>query len=432
MNLPRVAITTLGCKTNQFESAAMAEQLAAAGFPVVPFHEQAEVYIINTCTVTARTDAESRRIVRRVTRRNPAARVVVTGCYAQVSPDQLQQMPSVKLVIGNSEKRDIVRFIKELGDVRRVAVGDICRETSAEALPLESFAEHTRAFLQIQNGCDAFCSYCIVPYARGRSRSVPPADALAAVASFTDRGFREIVLTGIHLSGYGLDLDPPVPLHQLLRDITELQLAHRLRLGSLEPTEITDELIQLMAGSDIICPHLHIPLQSGDDAVLSRMNRHYTEQLFESLMERLMVAMPEVCVGLDVIAGFPGESDQEFERTYRLVERLPVAYLHVFPFSSRPGTPAASMPGQVPSRIVTERARLLRELAAEKRSAYARRFVGKEVSVLVQSSENGVLSGLSRHYLTVSFTGHSSLFNSEVPVMVTSAAADHLSGTFVG
>lgn len=430
MNLPRVALTTLGCKTNQFESAAMAEKLATEGFPIVPFHEPADIYIINTCTVTARTDAESRRLVRRATRLNPGARIVVTGCYAQVSPDELRSMPGVKLVIGNSEKREISRFIRELGDVQQVAVSDISCEMSAETLLLESFAEHTRAFLQVQNGCDAFCSYCIVPYARGRSRSVAPAAALAAVEKFTRRGFQEIVLTGIHLSGYGLDLEPPVPLHHLLRDITERQLTHRLRLGSLEPAEITDDLIQLMAGSDIICPHLHIPLQSCDDAVLSRMNRNYTSRFFETLMERLMDAVPDLCVGLDLIAGFPGETDQEFDQTYRLVERLPVAYLHVFPFSSRPGTPAASMSGHLPSRLVTERARLLRELSERKRSSFAESFRGKQVQVLVQSQgKDGILSGLSRHYLSVSFNGDSSLLNREIPVLVEAASVGALSGT---
>ena len=430
MTLPRVALTTLGCKTNQFESAVMAEKLAGEGFPVVRFDDTADVYIINTCTVTARTDAESRRLVRRVMKRNPAARIVVTGCYAQVSPDELQNMPGVTLVIGNSEKRDISRFIRELGHDRKVVVSDISRERLAETLPLESFAEHTRAFLQVQNGCDSFCSYCIVPYARGRSRSVSPEDALAAVEGSTRRGFREVVLTGIHLSGYGRDLDPPVPLHQLLQSIADNQLAQRLRLGSLEPTEISDQLIQLIAGAGIICPHLHIPLQSGNDAVLSRMNRNYTSRFFENLVGRLMAAVPDLCLGLDLIAGFPGETEEEFQQTYSLIQRLSVSYLHVFPFSPRPGTPAATMQGQVPSRVVTERARLLRELSEQKRLAYGDSFIGKEVQVLVQSQgEGGLLQGLSRHYLPVSFPGPSSLQNEELTVLIHSASAGTLFGT---
>lgn len=428
----KVAITTLGCKTNQFESAAMAEKLGKEGFEMVSFEETADIYVINTCTVTARTDAESRRLIRRAMRRNAAARIVVTGCYAQVAPTELEKMDGVNLIVGNAEKKDIARLLWELGEERKTVVSDISREHRAEVLPLESFAEHTRAFLQVQNGCDAFCSYCIVPHARGRSRSVPPEDVLEGYAIFAGKGFREIVLTGIHLSGYGRDLTPPSSLLQLLQSIGERRLTPRLRLGSLEPMEIGDELIDFIAASPDICPHLHIPLQSGDDEVLRRMNRHYSSEYFHDLLMRITRRIPDICIGVDIIAGFPGETEQEFAQTLAFAESLPLAYMHVFPFSSRPGTPAATMPRAVRPAVISERARQLRLVSDRKKAQYARSFIGKEVRVLVQSSGgDGLLTGLSRHYLPVSFAGPESLHNQEVPVTVVSPTETSLFGTLV-
>lgn len=427
--VPRIAITTLGCKTNQYESAAMAEKLAAEGFPVVPFDKLADIYVVNTCTVTARTDAESRRLIRRIMKRNPAARVIVTGCYAQVSPDELEKMAGVTLVIGNSEKRDITRYIRELGSGRKVAVSDISREKSAEAFPLESFAEHTRAFLQIQNGCDSFCSYCIVPYARGRSRSVAPEDALAGIAAFSAKGYQEVVLTGIHLSGYGHDLSPPTSLLHLLRSVEERQLTPRLRLGSLEPMEIDDELIESVARSKIICPHIHIPLQSGADRVLMRMNRRYSSSYFRELIDKMFRSIPDLCVGLDLIAGFPGETDEEFEEGYRFVESLPVAYLHVFPFSSRPGTPAAAMNAQLSPSLIRERAQALRHLSDIKKQEYYRKFLGRELPVLLQNRENnGWLKGLSRNYIPVRIQSAAPPPMSELSVRIVETGREWVEG----
>ncbi len=234
----KIAITTLGCKTNQFESAAMAEALGRNGFRVVPFEEAADIYVINTCTVTARTDAESRRLIRRAHNRQPGAKVVVTGCYAQIAPEELQAMEGVHLVLGNTEKKGIAELIKALGEEPLVLVSDISRERQAAGVVLESFTEHTRAFLQIQNGCDAFCSYCIVPYARGKSRSVPLGEVLEGIKVFAEKGFKEVVLTGIHLGGYGLDFSPPRELLEILSAVEEKRLVRRLRIGSLEPTEI--------------------------------------------------------------------------------------------------------------------------------------------------------------------------------------------------
>ena len=428
----KIAITTLGCKINQFESAAMTEALEQNGYSMVPFSESADIYVINSCTVTAKTDAESRRLIRRATRMNPEARVVVTGCYAQMSAEELLKLPGVNLILGNSEKKDIVGFVKGLGDEPQAVVSDISLERSGESTPLESFAEHTRAFLQVQNGCDARCAYCIVPYARGASRSVALKEALDGMAAFAAKGFQEIVLTGIHLGAYGLDLEPPTDLLGLMAQAEEQALVKRLRIGSVEPTEVAPELVRFMASSSIVCPHLHLPLQSGSDSVLARMNRGYDTKLFREVVESLFAAMPEVCIGSDVIAGFPAETDEEFEESYRFIESLPLAYLHVFPFSQRPGTPAATMTPQVHSRTIKERAEKLRMLSEKKKRDYAAGFVGRELQVLVQRDEGG-RKGLSRNYLPVVIEGGSEgIVNREVTVAITGAKGGELVGRVAG
>jgi threonylcarbamoyladenosine tRNA methylthiotransferase MtaB len=426
----KIAITTLGCKINQFESAAMTEALEKEGYQLVPFSETADVYVVNSCTVTAKTDAESRRLIRRATRRNPEARVVVTGCYAQMSAEELLKLPGVSLILGNSEKRDIVGFLKEAEDRPRAVVSDISQRRSEGGTQLESFAEHTRAFLQVQNGCDSRCAYCIVPYARGASRSVSLEEALEGIDAFAAKGFREIVLTGIHLGAYGLDLAPATNLLDLLERAEERATVPRLRVGSVEPMEVAPELIRFLAQSRIVCPHLHLPLQSGSDGVLSRMNRGYNTGFYRDLLRALLQAVPDICLGTDVIAGFPGESDAEFAETHSLIEELPLAYLHVFPFSPRPGTPAATMTPQVHSRVVKERAEALRLLSEKKKAAYAERFIGRELQVLVQRDDGG-RRGLSRNYLTVRLEGNAAVVNREVAVLITGCEGGEAVGRVV-
>ena len=423
----RIAITTLGCKINQFESAAMTEALQQEGYSFVPFSESADIYVINSCTVTAKTDAESRRLIRRATRMNPQARVVITGCYAQMAGDDLLKLPGVNLILGNSEKKDIVGFIKGLRDEPQAVVSDIFQQRSGERTQLESFAEHTRAFLQVQNGCDARCAYCIVPFARGASRSVAPQEALDGMAAFAAKGFQEIVLTGIHLGAYGLDLEPATDLLGLMRLAEHQGVVRRLRVGSVEPTEVPAEMIEFMAGSKMVCPHLHLPLQSGSDGVLARMNRGYDTALFRSVVDALVAAMPDVSIGSDVIAGFPGETDQEFQETLSFIGSLPLAYLHVFPYSQRPGTPAATMAHQVQPRVIKERAEALRILSEKKKAEYAARFVGRELQVLVQKDEGG-RKGLSRNYLPVLIKECEGLVNQEVGVLITGTRGGELTG----
>jgi len=425
--MKRVAIATLGCKTNQFESAAMSEKFAKAGYAIVPFTQPADIYIVNSCTVTARTDAESRRLIRRARRLNPQARVVATGCYAQVAAGDLEQMPELDSVLGNQEKQDIIRLV-EGGESR---VSDISAERTSGPLALSSFAEHTRAFLQAQNGCDSFCSYCIVPYARGRSRSVPLEDVLQGVRDLAANGYREVVLTGIHLGAYGLDLNPAATLTDLVLAIDRERIVPRLRIGSVEPNEISAELLALMAHSRIICPHLHLPLQSGSDSVLRRMGRRYTADFFRTLMQRISAALPQAFIGADVIAGFPGESDAEFEETLQLITELPFSDLHVFPYSSRPGTRAADLPDQVPSFVIKHRAELLRAAAAEKKQAFLQQQIGQKLPVLVQgcNPKTMICNGLSGNYTNVTFKGTPDMINTEVTVQVTAISGQGVSGT---
>lgn len=423
----RVAITTLGCKTNQFESAAMIEQLEGSGYRMVPFGEVADIYIINSCTVTARTDSETRRLIRRARRNNPLARIVATGCYAQVAPGVLERMPELDGVLGNREKLEIAAHLESTVS----KVSDISVEQEAGPLKLSSFAEHTRAFLQAQNGCNSFCAYCIVPYARGRSRSVPPGDVLEGIRALAANGYKEVVLTGIHLGAYGLDLTPETSLTGLIKRIDVERPVPRLRIGSIEPNELSDELLALMTESEIICPHLHLPLQSGSDSVLKRMGRHYSSRFFRELVTKIATALPDAFIGADVIAGFPGETEAEFEDTIILLEELPISDLHVFPYSSRPGTKAAAMAGQLPAGIVKTRAARLRELAEMKKKGFLDRQVGCKVDVLVQGFNANTLicNGLSRNYIAVSFAGEETFINREMGVTILGSDGETCSGS---
>ncbi len=407
----------------------MEERLREAGYTLVDFEAGAELVIVNTCTVTSSTDSQSRNLIRRARRFNAAARVVVTGCYAQVDPDRLRTIPGVSVVLGNDEKKDFLQVLETAGEEGQVRVSDIRRAEEAVPLRLSTFAERSRAFLQIQNGCDAFCSYCIIPYARGRSRSVPPEEVVSQTRALIEQGFPEVVLTGIHIGGYGSDLEPPLDLAGLTRRLTGETQVRRLRLGSVEPTEVPDDLIELVASSAAVCPHFHIPLQSGSDDILRAMNRHYDTAFFRRLIERIRSALPDAAIGIDVIVGFPGETDELFEETRRFIDSLPVTHLHVFPFSRRPGTPAADMPGQVPGDVARERAARLRALGELKEEGFARQFVGRTLDVVVEGGSGGGLrKGMTRNYLTVHFPAGGDLVRKVVDVRIEAFADGRLVG----
>lgn len=429
----KVAIATLGCKVNQYESAALGEALTRRGYILVPFSSPADCYIINTCTVTARTNYQSRQIIRKAIRRNPDALVVVTGCYAQTASAEIAEIPGVSLIAGHEEKDQIPDLLgRLLKNHLEIQVGNIRKTRRFSSLAVTRFQGHTRAFLKIQDGCDSWCSYCIVPHARGRSRSLVEAAVLEQLARLGRTGYREVVLTGIHLGAYGQDLSPKSSLVDLLQKIERQRPVDRLRLSSIEPTEISDELITLLRQSALLCPHLHIPLQSGDDVILSRMKRHYTASFFKNLLDKLCRTIPDLAVGIDVIAGFPGEDAGAFERTVQLIESLPVAYLHVFPYSARPGTPAAAFPDQVSPDEKKKRAEILRNLGARKRESFAGRFQGRLLRVLVEERRersSGLRKGFSDNYLPVLLTdGDASQVNQMVQVRIEDIEGTRISG----
>ena len=404
-NKEMVALTTMGCKVNQYESAALAEDLHKKGFSLVSFRSPADIYIINTCTVTAFSDFQARQLIRRAKRTNPQAKIIVTGCYAQVAAADIAALNGVNLVVGNDQKHTIPALLQK-GAINSndTLSDDIFQQNTFCEMPLTKFPGRTRAFLKIQDGCNSFCSYCIVPFARGKSRSLPPEKVLKAVNRFTQNGYREIVLTGIHLGTYGYDLNPPANLTSVLRQIINCRKDVRLRLSSIEPGEITNELLHLLNKEDILCPHLHIPLQSGDDKILKLMKRHYDSYFYRMLIEKISIALSDLAIGVDVMVGFPGEGDAEFNNTFKLLQDLPVAYLHVFPYSERPGTTAQKLYPKVPEKTKKERASILRNLSSKKREEFSLRFLGKKLDVLVEKAKDkrtGLMKGFSNNYLPV-------------------------------
>ncbi|MDY0212424.1 MAG: tRNA (N(6)-L-threonylcarbamoyladenosine(37)-C(2))-methylthiotransferase MtaB [Desulfuromonadaceae bacterium] len=408
----KAAILTLGCKANQFESAAMQGQLESLGFQVGDLGHDCELVVVNTCTVTGATDTQSRKLVRRVRRVCPNARIFVTGCAAQIDPSMFSDLSGVTRVFGNMEKQRLEPLLASDGP--RIQVSNIAQAEHCPTLEISGFAHHSRAFVQIQTGCNNFCAYCIIPYARGRSRSVLPSDVVTQVQTLVAAGFAEIVLTGIHIGQYGKDLSAQVDLAGLVALILQRTSAARIRLGSVEPQELSQALIDLIVTSPRVCPHLHIPLQSGSDSVLQRMKRTYTADFFRDKILAIRQALPATGLGFDVITGFPGETTAEFEQTRVMLATLPFSYLHVFPYSSRSGTDAAQMTGQVPVELRRERASILREIAQEKTDAFTREFIGKEIEVVFHAREvadaggNTRWRGVSGEYLEVECVGKDS------------------------
>ncbi len=434
--MPKAAILTLGCKANQFESAAIQAQLEKLGFKVGPLEPASALVVINTCTVTGTTDTQSRKLVRRARRICPDARIFVTGCAAQIEPHMFAPLAGVERVFGNMEKQDMESLLRAGGSL--VQVGDIAAASASPDLKIQRFPGHSRAFVQIQTGCDNFCAYCIIPYARGRSRSVPSSAVVEQVQVLVNSGFAEIVLTGIHIGQYGKDLPEGLDLAALVEKILTHTAVARIRLGSVEPQELTSALLRLLAESDRVCSHLHIPLQSGSDTVLQRMKRTYSCTYFSDKVAAIKEIVPEVSLGFDLITGFPGESDAEFEQTRVLLESLPFNYLHVFPYSPRKGTIAAQMPDQVPVEIRRARAALLRELARPRVEEYARKFIGASVNVVFRKrAESGshtipLWLGLSSEYLEVECSSQAELGGRLRPVYVSSVEQGRLICTDVG
>lgn len=409
--MKKAYLTTLGCKVNQFETAAFRNQLETSGVQVSSELESADLIIVNTCTVTAKAGAESRREVKKMLRRNSRATVVVTGCHAQLASAELKQLGDVdpgRLIVADNDAKG--SLISDLVDGRQHIFEH--RHDGAEKkqqiapLQVDRFEARTRAYLRVQDGCDSFCSYCIVPYARGRSRSLPINEVISQTAAYERGGHREIVVTGIHVGRYGLDLSENCHIAELLHILSSRFPSIRFRLSSIEPLEIDHQLLTIMADAENVMPHLHIPLQSGDDSVLAKMNRSYTGRQFKDVVERCCAMLPDAAIGFDVMVGFPGESEDMFENTRALIDSLGAAYLHVFPYSRRPGTAAADFEGQIDTSVKQHRADILRRLSDNKSRAFYQRFIHAKRMVLLEdksastASANHV-SGYTDNYIPV-------------------------------
>ena len=394
---------TLGCKVNQYETETMEGLFRQAGYRVVPFTESADVYIVNTCSVTMLGEKKSRQLVRRAQRQNEAALIAVTGCYAQLAPDIVGTLPGVRLIVGTQDRGRIVELVEEAAAGSEVLrdVGDIMAADTFEDIPLFVAPERTRAFLKIQEGCQNFCTFCIIPYTRGPLRSRALVSVRREAEKLVAAGFREIVLTGIHLGAYGRDLTGTVTLADAARTVLEIDGLQRLRLGSLESVELTPALFTLLRDDRRFARHLHLPLQAGSDAVLREMHRFYDTAGYERLLTRIREEVPGIAISTDIIVGFPGETEAMFQESLAFVRRQEFARVHVFPYSRRPATPAAARSDQVPHPVRRERVKMMQALADEMAADYHGKFIGTIVPVLFETQHEGVADGLTDTYIRV-------------------------------
>ena len=419
----KAALHNLGCKVNAYETEAMQEMLEKAGYEIVPFKEGADVYVINTCTVTNIADRKSRQMLHRARKMNPDAVVVAAGCYVQAQ-DGKGQDPCIDIVLGNNHKKDLVRILDEYAAERASAaeIEDISRTREYESLHLTKPGDHTRAYIKVQEGCNQFCTYCIIPYARGRVRSRVMEDVLREVRELAEGGYKEVVLTGIHLSSYGIDFDRERHLLELIRAVHEVDGIERIRLGSLEPGIITEEFARELSRIPEICPHFHLSLQSGCDATLKRMNRRYTSAEYAEKCRILRKYFDDPALTTDVIVGFPGETEEEFRASYDFVDSIDFYETHIFKYSRRNGTKAAVMPDQVSEQVKAERSAVMIGLGERKRAAYEKRYVGREVEVLVE--EDAVVDGRcvqvghTKEYIKVALESNEDLKNRIVKVRI--------------
>jgi threonylcarbamoyladenosine tRNA methylthiotransferase MtaB len=424
-----IAFATLGCRLNQVDSQGLQGALEARGFRTVAGGERADVVVVNTCTVTARAEASDRQAIRRLARAHPRARLVVTGCWAQTDPDIVKGLPGVDLVVGNGEKHRLPDLLEGLlagADLETVHVSDVAELRALPIMPAARSWSRSRAFLKVQEGCRHRCAFCIVPRARGRSRSQDPGVLLDQVRLLVESGHVEVTLTGVDLGSYGQDLAPPTTLAALLAEMVRIPGLRWVRLSSILPAYLSPALLEIVAGSDKVAPHLHVPLQSGSDRVLRRMRRPYTTGLYERVVERLVDARPGLGLGTDVIAGHPGETDAEFAETMAVVERLPFSYLHVFPYSDRRGTEAAGMDERVDRQVVGHRSEALRLLGMRKNHAFRAGLVGsrQEVVVLETRDRGGRLVGLAGNYAEVAFEGPDALKRTLQSVRITAVRGE--------
>ena len=397
------AIITLGCKVNQYETNAMSQKLLENGYEVVEHNQKADVYIINTCTVTNMSDRKSRQMIRKAKEMNPQAKVIAVGCYVQVAKEEVEKIEEIDLALGNEEKVNIVDYCNRLIEQNEYDqnIADVMRTKEFAEFGETSYTEKTRAVIKVQDGCDRFCSYCIIPYARGRVRSRQPEHIIKEIKNIAKEGIKEVVITGIHIASYGKDFKDEYRLIDLLEEINKIDGIERIRLGSIEPLLITDEFVQRLKKLDKICEHFHLSLQSGCDETLKRMNRRYTTKQFIKIVNRLRNAYSDVNLTTDIIVGFPGETDKEFEETYEFLQKIKFYKMHIFKYSQRKGTKAAEMPEQISPEIKEERSKKLIQLSDNNEKDYNQKYIGKQVQVLWEEEKNGVYKGHTKNYVLV-------------------------------
>ncbi len=390
-----------GCKTNQYESNAIIQKFLENGYRLVDFEEKADVYIVNTCTVTNISDRKSRQILRRAKQKNKDSILIVIGCYVQVAKEKLEEIEDIDILLGNNEKKDILGYLERYEKQRQYNITDVMKQKEYVEFGSTTFTEKTRAVIKIQDGCDRFCSYCIIPYARGRVRSRKIDEIKREIIDISKLGIKEVVLTGIHIASYGKDFKEDIGLIDLLEEINEIEGIERIRLGSLEPKLITDEFVNRLKKLDKICDHFHLSLQSGSTETLKRMNRRYTAEEFENSVNILRENFENVILTADVIVGFPGETKEEFEETYRFLEKIKFYKIHVFKYSVREGTKAASFKEQIAPEIKEERSKKIIELSSRIQEEYNKTYIGKVIKVLFEEKHNGYFRGHTTNYIYV-------------------------------
>lgn len=402
-----VSFLTLGCKVNQYDSDAMRTIFLQQGYKAVKEEEEADVYVINTCSVTSIGDRKSRQMVRKIRRKHPQAVIAVAGCYAQIAPEIFEAMGDIDVIVGAQNRSKIVEYVERAQKKEKTinAVKDIMSVTEFENLYVDAEGEtKTRAFIKVQEGCDNYCTFCIIPFARGKLKSRKQKDAVEEIRRLVAKGYREIVLTGIHLGNYGRDLHDGTSLATLVEELLRIPNLLRIRMGSIESVELSDDLINLIKDEPRVCRHLHLPIQSGSDAVLRRMNRHYRLPEYKKLISELREKIPGLALTTDLIVGFPGETEENFMETLETLRELRFSAIHVFPYSQRTGTPAAVFPNQVPGDIKKDRVHRVQELEKEISKEYRKTFLQKTVHVLIEEEKNGYFEGLSDEYIRVSIT----------------------------
>ncbi len=411
--MKKVAFHTLGCKTNLYETNGMIQKFLEAKYEIVDFDQFADIYVINTCTVTNVSDRKSRQMLRRAKEVNQNALVVAVGCYAQVAKEDLEQIEEIDLILGTNEKKDIVNYIEKYleDNENNIELDDVLHNPEYSDFGAVSYTEKTRAVIKVQDGCDRFCSYCIIPYARGRVRSRKPKSIIEEATKISSEGIKEIVITGIHIASYGKDFKEDYALIDLLEELNKVEGLERIRLGSIEPLLITDEFVERLIKLEKMCHHFHLSLQSGCTQTLERMNRRYTAEEFEEVTKRLRKAYDNVILTTDIIVGFPGETDEEFEETYKFLSKIKFYKMHVFKYSVRKGTKAASMKNQVPGDIKELRSKRLLELSDKNEKEYLDTYIGQTVKVLFEEEVDGKLKGHTENYIMVSAKSTEDLSN---------------------